>query len=72
MKEFVVLFKIVKGLGPENFEKAITVGFDDIDPETSEAELRQWAIREAEGQLYNSDDFRVYGKNWTLIEVYET
>lgn len=64
-----VTFEIRKGLGPDTFLKDIGVFFDDLDPETSKSELNQMAINEAELQLYKSEDYHYYGKNWHVVDV---
>lgn len=72
MREFNVLFSIRRGLGPEWFDKSIAVGLDDLPGDLSEFDLRQMAIREAETQLYLSPDYKSYGKNWLVKEVYNS
>lgn len=67
--EFAVHFKLRKGLGPEWVDKTIFVGLDDVDPETTEFELKQMAINEAESQLYRTDDYKTYGKNWQYKDI---
>lgn len=71
LRVFNVLFSIRKGLGPEWLDKYIVVAFDDLPEDTSEWDVRQMARNEAELRLYNSDDYPVYGKNWTFKEVYD-
>lgn len=66
---FSVKFEIRKGLGPDTFFKDIGVFFDDIDPETSQGELNQMAVYEAELELYKSEDYHYYGKNWAVANV---
>lgn len=72
MKQFEVFFSIRKGLGPDWFDKIISVGLDDVPKDMSELSIRKMAIDEAEKQLYTSEDYRAYGKNWILKEVYES
>lgn len=71
MRVLNVEFTIRKGLGPDTFIKVITVGLDDLDPEISDTEVRSMAIWEAERELYRSEDYHLYGKNWILNEVHE-
>ena len=66
---FNVIFEIRKGLGPDTFLKTIAVGFDDLPPDTTDYELRQMAILEAESYLYKSEDYHLYRKNWKVAEV---
>jgi len=70
--EFAVHFLIQKGLGPEMVPKTIFIGFDDIDAELSDAELKAMAKADAERSLYHSDDYRVYGKNWVYKDIERT
>lgn len=72
MKEFNILFSIRKGLWPDRFDKNIPVGLDDLPDDLSEPEIRQMAINQAEKQLYNSEDYIVYGKNWVIKQIYES
>ncbi len=65
-----VHFLITKGLGPEQVEKVIGVFIDDIQPEMSDQEVMGMAKQEAEHQLYNSEDFPHYGKNWVHTGTY--
>jgi hypothetical protein len=66
---FSVTFEIRKGLGPDTFLKTIGVMLDDIDPSTTDAELFQMAILEAEQNLYKSEDYHYYGKNWHFADI---
>jgi hypothetical protein len=69
---FAVHFMIRKGLGPEYKEKVIEVGLDDIEPDTSDAELKSMAKLEAESYLSKSEDYPLYGKNWYVGEILRT
>jgi hypothetical protein len=71
VREYAVHFNVRKGLGPEWESKTIFVGLDDIDHEMSEAEIRQLARSEAETQLFNTDDYLIYGKNWIYKDIEE-
>lgn len=64
--------KIVKGLGPETLNKNFSVAYDDLPEEISEHEIKQMAKREVEGRLYNSIDYKDYGKNWEIINYHFT
>jgi hypothetical protein len=55
-RAYAVHFQVMKGLGPDFREKVINIFFDDIDPETQEWQLRQWAINEATAQLKSAPD----------------
>lgn len=72
MRQFEVLVSIRKGLGPEWKDKYISVGIDDIPKDVSEYSIKQMAKDEAEKQLYRSEDYTYYGKNWVVKEVYES
>lgn len=72
MRTFEVLFSIRKGLGPESFDKTISIGLDDLPGELSENEIRDMAKAEAESFLYKSEDYYWYGKNWMFKEIYES
>lgn len=72
MRTFEVLFSIRKGLGPDWFDKNISVGFDDLPNDLTKYELREMAKIEAESFLYKSEDYFLYGKNWVLKEINES
>lgn len=72
MRIFEVLFSIRKGLGPDWFDKNISVGLDDLPDGFSEAEIINMAKIEAEQYLYKSEDYHLYGKNWIFKEVNES
>lgn len=72
MAEFNVEVLIRKGLGPEWVHKNFPVGFDDVPEYLTKYDLRQMAKREVESKLYNSEDYRSYGKNWKIIEVHDS
>jgi hypothetical protein len=55
-RTYYVYFQVMKGLGPDFFEKVITVFFDDIDPESNEQQLRQWAINQATAEIKRAVD----------------
>ena len=71
MRSFAIEFEVRKGLGPETAIKTVFVGLDDLDPEATEDEIRALAVQDAEEQLSRSEDFRIYGKTWTLLEIHE-
>ena len=70
MYVFNVEVKIRKGLGPESVVKSFTQAYDDVPMEVPEDEVKKWAIADTEKQLYNSEDYQLYGKNWVIIGVY--
>lgn len=70
--EFAVHFMIRKGMGPDSFKKTIFVALDDLEPDMTEQEIKDLAISQAEGELYKNDDYKVYGKNWTLVDFERT
>jgi hypothetical protein len=69
MVEYAVHVSIMKGLGPEMMDKIIYIGFDDIDAEVGDDELRRMARTDAERSLYHSEDYKHYGKNWIITEI---
>ena len=60
---------IRKGLGPDMVERVFTQGYDDIDDEVTEEELKKWAVSDTEQELYSNEDYLLYGKNWIIGEV---
>ncbi len=71
MRYFTVHYTFRPGINgaPENREHESA--FDDIDPETTDNELKNMAVREVENRFYNSIDYPLYGKFWQIIEVEE-
>ncbi len=63
---FAVQVSIRKGLGPEWFQKAFTVTYDDIDPGISIEELKEWAKEEVRNQIKSSNH---YGEYWIIQGV---
>ena len=61
---------IVKGLGPDTFNKVFEVAFHDIEPGTSDYDIKQMAQKEVETKLYKSEDYPLYGKNWEVVGIY--
>ena len=37
---------IRKGLGPDMAERVFTQGYDDVDDEVTEEELKKWAVQD--------------------------
>jgi hypothetical protein len=72
MAQLVVEVQIRKGLGPEMMTKNFDVGFDDLPEETTWSEIKDMARREVESQLMRSEDFPVYGKNWTIVDYHNS
>ena len=70
--QFQVEVEIRKGLSEEMITKTFPVSFDDLPNDTSDYEARQMAINEVNTMLYRSEDYRVYGKNWIVTEVYNS
>ena len=52
---FIVEFQIRKGLGPDFVQKLIPVYYDDIEADTPEYVVIDWAIKEAEGILIKTE-----------------
>lgn len=71
MTVFNIEFSIRKGLGPDWFDKNISVGLDDLPEDLTDKEIENMAINEAESYLYKSEDYPLYGKNWFIKEVYK-
>jgi hypothetical protein len=70
VRTFAVEFQMRKGLGAGTIPKTVFVGLDDLDPDMSETEIEGCVIRDAEEQLYKSEDFALYGKTWTFQAIY--
>lgn len=70
-RSFNIEFSIRKGLGPDFFQKTISIGLDDLPADISEFEVKEMAKQEAERELYNSEDYPWYGKNWAVVNIYE-
>lgn len=68
MIEVTVEVSVRKGLGPEWAQRFFPFGYDDLPEGTTKAEVQEMARRDVESQLYNSDDYRLYGKNWTIVD----
>lgn len=64
--------KIQKGLGPETITKNFGVAYDDLPEETTKDEIKSMAKREVDSRLYNSIDYKDYGKNWEIIDYHFT
>lgn len=71
MRHFIVRYTIRKGLGPGWEERSQEVAFDDIDPETTDRQLQDFARNEVESRLQQTEDFYWYGRNWTIYSVEE-
>jgi hypothetical protein len=71
MRYFIVHYQFRKGLGPEWEPRQTEVAFDDIDPETTDAELIRMAQMEVNTRFERSDDYRLYGKFWEITDVEE-
>lgn len=66
---FAVHFILRKGMGPEHVPHLVNVGLDDIDPGTTEEEIREMVLLDAESQLRKTEDYPVYGKNWIYKDM---
>lgn len=49
----IVEVEIRKGVGPDTFTKDHEVFFDDIEPEVSEDEIKEMAVKEAKQHFSN-------------------
>ena len=65
-----VSVSICKGLGPDMVERVFTQGYDDVDEEVTEEELKKWAVSDTEKELCSSEDYPLYGENWIIEEVH--
>lgn len=70
MYVFNVEVELRKGLGPEWVTRSFAQAYDDVPDEVTEDEVKKWAVADTERQLYNSEDYQLYGKNWIIGEVY--
>ena len=70
MYQFTVEVSIRKGLGPDWITKNFSQAYDDVPEEVTEEEVKSWAINDTEAELYRSEDYKLYGKNWIVQEVY--
>ncbi len=72
MKYFLVNYIFYKGLSRVPDYRNTEVCFDDIDPETTDAELKKMAAHEVDCRFIKcSEDFRIYGKFWDVTDVEE-
>lgn len=69
MASFYVTVMIRKGLGPEFVTRNLEVGFDDLEEDVSDGQLRQMAIAEVDSMLRKSIDYPHYGKNWRITYI---
>lgn len=61
---------IRKGLGPETVRKVFEQAYDDLPEDTQPEDITRMAITDTERYLYSTEDFPVYGKNWTIGECF--
>ncbi|WP_103866447.1 hypothetical protein [Aquimarina sp. I32.4] len=67
---FIIDVSIRKGEGPEWYKKTYTVTYDDnIDPDLSIDDLKEWAKEDVCNQLRTSSDYSIYGENWVIEGV---
>lgn len=71
MRYFLVHYTFRHGINGPTENKTTEVAFDDIDPETSDQELRRMAVMEVDQRFEKSDDFPLYGKFWEVTDVEE-
>lgn len=69
MASFYVTVIIRKGLGPEFMTRNLEVGFDDLDDDISDSQLRQMVASEINTMFRRTDDFPLYGKNWRIVHI---
>ncbi len=66
---YEVEVEIRKGLGPDLAHRTVSVGLDDIEPGTSEDEIRSMVESEVDDQLRRSEDYPLYGKTWRIVNI---
>ncbi len=71
MRYFLVHYLFRKGINGPKVPKETEVAFDDIDPETTDLELKRMAEREVDNRFEKSEDFPLYGKFWEITDVEE-
>lgn len=71
MRYFIVHYSFRPGLNGNPIMKSTEVAFDDIDPETTDDQLKRMAAIEVDQHFERSGDFPLYGKFWEVIEVEE-
>lgn len=71
MRHFMVYYDFRKGINGPIEKRSTEVAFDDIDPETTDLQLRRMAEREVNNRFESSNDFPLYGKFWEITEVKE-
>lgn len=69
MYSFIVEVKIKKGLSAETIIKNFNQSYDDIG-EMTEDEAKEFAKIDTHNHLKSLDDYKLYGKNWNIINVY--
>lgn len=64
--------EIIKGLGPETITKNFPYAYDDLPDDTELHDIRAMAKEDCETYLRSTEDYPVYGKNWTIIDYHFT
>lgn len=71
MRYFHVHYLFRHGINGHREPRQTEVAFDDVDPETTDAQLKQMARREVDSRFERSEDFPLYGKFWEITDVIE-
>lgn len=71
MRHFVVYYLFNIGINGPRKKRHLEVSFDDIDPETSDKDLKRMAHSEVDQRFKQSDDFPLYGKFWEVTDIEE-
>lgn len=71
MRHFIVYYLFRQGINGPKTGRETEVTFDDIDPETTDSDLRKMAIQEVDSRFYKSEDYPLYGKFWEITDVVE-
>ena len=64
-----VTVSIRKGFGPEWKQKVFTQFYDDVDPDYPREDVLKMAKDYVDGILTRSDDYRLYGHNWIIMDA---
>lgn len=70
MYTVVIEYEIRKGLCPDTKIKQWSNGYDDIEPGTSDSDIRKMAKSDFEAHMRSSIDYRDYGRNWIIRDIY--
>lgn len=69
MRHFLVHYTFRKGINGPSEKRQSEITYDDIDPETTDMELKRMAANDVDQRFYQSVDYPLYGKFWQVIEV---